>query len=402
MDTKAILKTALFTPGLNGWGLPLLFEGPPGVGKSGIMEGVGVEHGLEVKTIIASIREPSDFGGLPIPKKVGERQFVEYAPAMWAADMAESGRGLVFVDELSTVPPAVQKALLRLVLNRALGDFEFPKGVRFVAAQNAVADAAGGWDLTPPLANRFGHLRWEMPTAEEWNEWLIGANGVGHAGASGFDPKAEEERVLAAWPKAFAMAKGAISGFINVRSELLYSMPAKGDAQRSKAWPSHRTWEMATRAMAGSQVHGLGAIDADDLIAAFVGTPAYAEFKIYESKLDLPDPEKLLDGEVSFKHDARRLDRTIAVLQSCAAFVTTGKLKQKKSRIPRLWTLLTEIAEIKGDGRKGADGPVDITVPCVKAMVRARGQGFLNFKEARPILNALQPILAAAGITAGS
>jgi MoxR-like ATPase len=392
MDVKQILKAALFTPGTNGgWGLNLLFEGPPGVGKSGMIEEEATGLDLDVETIIASLREPSDFGGLPIPTKQGNRTFVEYAPALWAADLAEKGRGVVFIDEISTCPPAVQKALLRMVLNRALGDFILPPGTRFVAAQNAVADAAGGWDLAPPLANRFGHLPWEMPDATEWNEWLIGANGVDdHAGETEFSAEAEEARVLAAWPKAFAMAKGKIGAFIKSREELLFEMPPKGSAQRSKAWPSPRTWEMCTRALAGAAIHGLDEITTDEFAAAFVGHAAYGEFKTYAATLDLPDPERLLDGQVGFQHNPVRLDRTVAVLASCAAFVTSKKIAKKKPRASAMWALMGQIGE---DAQ-------DLIVPAAKALVGARGQGLLGVKEARPVLRDLQPILEAAGVRA--
>src|SRR5689334_24270832 len=74
--------------------------------------------GLPCETVIASSREPSDFAGLPIV--VGGE--VRFAPPAWARRLAEAGRGLLFLDELSTAPPAVQAALLRVVLERAVGD----------------------------------------------------------------------------------------------------------------------------------------------------------------------------------------------------------------------------------------------------------------------------------------
>ena len=95
--------------------VPVLLWGAPGTGKTSAIRAMAQTMGLPCETVIASIREPSDFAGLPIV--VGDG--VRFAPPAWARRLAEAGRGLLFLDELSTAPPAVQAALLRVVLERA-------------------------------------------------------------------------------------------------------------------------------------------------------------------------------------------------------------------------------------------------------------------------------------------
>ena len=114
--------------------------------------------------MIASIREPSDFAGLPIiDRGDGSRApSVVFAPPSWATALADAGRGLAFFDEISTAPPAVQAAMLRVVLERTVGDLTLPDDVSIVAAANPPDQAADGWDLSPPLANRFCHLDWPV------------------------------------------------------------------------------------------------------------------------------------------------------------------------------------------------------------------------------------------------
>lgn len=65
---------------------------------------------------------------------------------------------------LTTAPPAVQSALLRVVLERKVGFYPLPSKVRIVAAANPPDLMTGGWDLSPPLRNRFVHLDWELTT----------------------------------------------------------------------------------------------------------------------------------------------------------------------------------------------------------------------------------------------
>ncbi|NEA88457.1 AAA family ATPase, partial [Streptomyces sp. SID14436] len=115
---------------------------------------------LPLTTVIASVHEPSDFSGLPVPGDDPAVQGVPMAPPDWAVRLVREGRGLLFLDELSTAPPAVQAALLRLVLERRVGALRLPPGVRIVAAANPRASAADGWELSAPLANRFVHLPW--------------------------------------------------------------------------------------------------------------------------------------------------------------------------------------------------------------------------------------------------
>src|SRR4029078_2125098 len=114
------------------------------------------------ETVIASIREPADFAGLPVVSGAGATVAVEFAPPRWARRLAAVETGLLFFDEISTAPPAVQAALLRVVLERTVGDLALPEGVAVVAAANPPEQGADGGGLTPPLANRFCHLDWPV------------------------------------------------------------------------------------------------------------------------------------------------------------------------------------------------------------------------------------------------
>src|SRR5262245_51120361 len=161
MEEQAVVVTALGVA--LAARVPVLLWGAPGTGKTSVIRAMAAAAGWPCETVIASIREPSDFAGLPVVNRDGsDGARVDFAPPRWAAELARAGHGVAFFDEVSTAPPAVQAALLRVVLERTVGDLTLPDDVSVVAAANPPEQAADGWELSPPLANRFCHLDWRV------------------------------------------------------------------------------------------------------------------------------------------------------------------------------------------------------------------------------------------------
>jgi len=240
-------------------------------------------HRIARETVIASVHEPSDFSGLPVLGSDPATEGVAMAPPDWAVRLRRSGDGLLFLDELSSAPPAVQAALLRVVLERRVGSLALPDGVRIVAAANPPSSAADGWQLAPPLANRFVHLEWVHDPA-------VVVRGLGGTWPRVPLPRLDPDRL----EHAVTRARSAICGFLTVRPDYTHRMPTSA-ASRSGAWPSPRTWEMALRLLAFGY-----ATDADDEAIALavrgaVGDGAGMELLAFLERHDLPDPEAVLD-----------------------------------------------------------------------------------------------------------
>src|SRR5512138_1135835 len=205
--------------------LPVLLWGEPGIGKTAALGQLADSLGLPLTTVIASVHEPTDFAGLPVVGADPAAHGVPLAPPDWAVRLARAGRGLLFLDELSTAPPAVQAALLRLVLERRVGALRLPPGVRIVAAANPRASAADGWELSAPLANRFVHLDWTYD------------HDVVVRGLGGTWPRASLPRLdRAALPDAVDYARRAVCGLLAARPALVHQLP-KTETRRGGAWP---------------------------------------------------------------------------------------------------------------------------------------------------------------------
>ncbi|MFC5751533.1 AAA family ATPase [Actinomadura rugatobispora] len=296
--------------------LPVLLWGEPGIGKSAGMEQLAAGLDVPLETVIASVHEPSDFAGLPIIGDDPATTGVPMAPPDWAVRLAAAGRGLVFFDELSSAPPAVQAALLRVVLERRVGSLSLPEPIRVVAAANPPSSAADGWHLSPPLANRFVHLHWTH------------------------DPRTVARGMAGTWPSvtipmvdpgkasgAVARARGAVSGFLTARPGLAHHLPADAEG-RGGAWPSPRTWEMALRLLAVGYATGASREGLSAAVVGAIGDGAGIELLSYLEELDLPDPDRVLANPEAFALP-KRGDRQLAFLTAVVSAVQ-GNISRRR------------------------------------------------------------------------
>lgn len=261
---------------------PVLLWGEPGIGKTSAIEQLAASLDLPLTTVIASVHEPSDFNGLPVLGEDPARRGVPMAPPDWAVRLVDEGRGLLFLDELSTAPPAVQAALLRVVLERRVGALRLPDGVRIVAAANPRSSAADGWDLSAPLANRFVHLPW-------YHDHDVVVRGLGGTWPRATLPRLDPDRLA----DAVAFARRVVCGFLEARPALAHQLPT-GEGRRGGAWPSPRSWEMALRLIAFATASGADRDVLALLVKGAVGDGPGFEVLSAIDRLDLPDPDSLL------------------------------------------------------------------------------------------------------------
>ncbi len=329
MNIDKLFRTAWFTPGINGrWGLPLFLIAEPGTSKSAQTESMAEALGLKCHTLIGSIHEPVDLSGLPA---VTNGVF-KYLPPEWAKELNGTdgtSPGLLFLDELTTCAPAVQAAMLRVLLNGAVGEYKLNPRIRISAAMNPPESAANGYDLSAPMANRGGHIKWPAPTASQWSQWLLGGSGGKPAA---LDAATLEAEVTKRFPTHFAKAKGLVSAFMSASPGALHRFP-KEATQQSGPWASARTWEMATRALAGADMHGMSAADTESFVGSFIGSGTASEFFEFAAKQDLPAAIDVLEGRATWAHSKLRLDKTHTVLASCGALVLETRDETERKRL---------------------------------------------------------------------
>jgi MoxR-like ATPase len=348
--------------------VPVLLWGGPGIGKTSAVREMADASGLPCEIVIASIREPSDFAGLPVVGASGDG--VTLAAPNWAIRLVESSKGILFLDEVSTAPPAVQAALLRVVLERAVGDLDLPDGVAVVAAANPPDQAADGWDLAAALANRFCHLQWTID-ADEWTDGLL--NGFVTMKVPAFGDKELATRLLT--------TQSLVTAFVKARPGLLYA-PPRDAATAGLAWASPRAWSMAARLLAAADLAAAGDPVRAALVAGCVSAAVAAEFLAWSRDLELPDPEAVLADPSSFRLPPRG-DRAYAALASLVGAVLGDNT-------PARWEAAWRAIAV---GVR--DGKPDLAVAAVRTLVQHRPDGA---QPPREVLTDLAPVLRTAGM----
>ena len=242
--------------------------GAPGIGKSSVVKQVAKNLDLELIDLRISQLAPTDLRGLPYTKD-GRAHFA--IPSFFP----DTGKGIIFCDELNLCSPSVMGIAQQLILDRQVGDYTVPEGWFIIAAGNRTEDRAAISQMPAPVANRFIHFHIDS-SLDSWKEYAIAQN--------------IDEKILA---------------FLNFRPQLLYNFE-----KNQTAWPSPRSWEFA---------NSLLAIDLN--IESAVGTGAASEFYAYQTIYnELPDVEMIFEGkEVKVPHEPS------LIYAVCGAIITRAK-----------------------------------------------------------------------------
>ena len=243
---------------------PIFLWGPPGIGKSELIEGITEELGGKLIDLRLGQCEPTDLRGIPFFDR--DKGVMNWAPPIElpSQELADQYPVIVlFLDEMNSAAPAVQGAAYQLVLNRKVGTYNLPDNVVVVAAGNRESDKGVSYRMPSPLANRFVHLE----VRQDFDSWFQ-------------------------WAVNHSVHKDVV-GYIGFAKQDLFDFEPKS-ASRSFATP--RSWSFVSQFL-----YDEDATDAEltDLIAGTIGEGLAVKFMAHRKVAgQMPNPSDVLAGKV--------------------------------------------------------------------------------------------------------
>ncbi len=240
--------------------VPVFIWGAPGIGKSSIVRQIADLKRLEFLDLRLSLLDPTDLKGIPFfdPQK---REGVWAKPSFLPSD--PDSRGILFLDEINTAPPAVQASAYQLILDRKIGEYALPESWSIVAAGNRENDRGVVYRMPPPLANRFVHFEMEVDF-EDWKRWAYDA---------GIHP--------------------AVIAFLRFDPQKLFAFDPQSER---KSFPTPRSWSYVDTILK-SDIPETMLLES---VEAAVGQEAAVAFLSFLKVMErLPDPLSILEGETT-------------------------------------------------------------------------------------------------------
>jgi hypothetical protein len=345
--------------------IPMIW-GDAGLGKTALVNGLRRRMKLKrMVTLIGSLCDPTDINGFPTVGQVrvkdsqgNDHPIIEFAPRRWLLECEADG-GMIFFDELTSSPPAVQAALLRSMLDKVFGDFAInPDKVAMIAAGNPPDIAVNGQELGAPMVNRLDHYQFPMGAAAA-KEW------AGNFASYWGDPRPVRFNNILVSESAMLRARSFVAGFIQRFPDRWHQRPgsvvangdgSKPDKKNSRAaqtddgqsgWPSPRSWDRVSWHIGRCIERDIPPIQAMRRVAAAVGTGAAVEFTQYLRETAIPDPEVLLADPDKFEPTGRP-DLDFSILAAVAAAV---EAHTNADRYKNAWKIISR--SFGGNGNKG-------------------------------------------------
>jgi hypothetical protein len=243
---------------------PVFLWGPPGIGKSDLVQQIADElHGLLID-IRLPLLDPTDVKGMPYFDQETKR--MRWAPPneLPTAEQAAKYPVIVlFLDEMNAAAQSVQASAYQLTLNRRIGEYRLPDNVVIVAAGNRDNDRGVTFRMPSPLANRFIHLE-IRPDFDCWNRWAVNND---------IHPD--------------------VVGYLNFAKSDLYDFRPDNS---SRAFATARSWAFVSQLIQDPTVDSNTVME---LVAGSIGESLAIKFMAHRKFCaNLPNPEDILTGRV--------------------------------------------------------------------------------------------------------
>jgi hypothetical protein len=322
-----------------------MLVGEPGIAKTKGVEAISkklsnsldIEFGCEIWS--GPQIQAEDAAGLPVPDL--EKMVTHLLPLRIGHEVMAAGAGVLCIDEFGSLAPSQEAAFLNLLQGGRLGEQTLPTPIAMGGMMNPEdAGAAAGRALSAAAANRLVWVPWTLD-AHAWFDYMLGGEGL----------SAEIKVLPKDWESKYAhISSSLIVSYLKKNPGSLQQMPPEHDA--SKAWPSPRSWETASRLLAA--IMATGESEKSDLanmaVSGCVGHAAEG-FMQFLIDLELPDPEEVLKASTIAKAMKLLPEREdhLSVSLEAVAVAATQERDDMRQRWERAWEIVGPIFVDKHD-----------------------------------------------------
>ena len=184
---------------------PVFVWGPPGTGKSSLVQQFAAEVGLPCVSLLGSQLAPEDIIGVP---QIVEGKSRFCPPRL----IAREEPYCLFLDELNACSHEVQKSFYSLIHERRVGDYVMPPGSIVVGAGNRAQDSAIVKPMSSALVNRMVHVHLQV-SHQDWLAWAEAWSSSWRCRNSGASPLSSRPENFHERTRLRSMRPGAGRGF---------------------------------------------------------------------------------------------------------------------------------------------------------------------------------------------
>ncbi len=330
---------------------PILLMGPPGIGKTAIMEQIA--HELNINLVSYTITHHTRQSAIGLPK-ISEKQYggktysvTEYTMSEIVASVYDQiersgiSEGILFLDEINCVSETLAPTMLQFLQYKTFGSHKVPDGFIIVTAGNPARFNKSVRDFDIVTLDRVRQINIE----EDFDAWKEYAYKVG--------------------------INGAIMAYLEIKKDNFYSIKTDVDG---RSFVTARGWEDLSRVMKVHEKLGI-AVD-ENLCVQYLQNPEIAEdfatyYELYQRYNELYKIPDILEGR--FPEDKKSIrDGSFDEKLSIIGLLTDALMEEFRDYAHRQAVQKILFEEIKAavQGASAEDTTADQKADCdeVKAL----------------------------------
>lgn len=246
---------------------PVIFHGPPGVGKTEIPYTLTAELGGKMYDKRLLQCDPTELTGLQVPKR-GRTVWFPTEDLPIPEDVDNYPIVVLLFDELLMAPVLTQSAAFQILRERRVGITPLPTNCLMLAATNSEEDNAPIHDMSDPLRTRFLHIEFE-PDLDDFISYAVKHN--------------LDESIIA---------------YLKYSPSSLMDMSNRNYKAGNRTGANPRTWFYLSRFLTNPAFMHLKEGSRTELINGLVGEARGTEFRIYTKvRKKMPDIDAILRGK---------------------------------------------------------------------------------------------------------